>query len=222
MKYIEKQPEPDQFRQWKEGVSADWIPSWGALDDAPNVKKALKGQLLSEQGAICCYCGMSVNQNNSHIEHIKPRKNYPEEALNYNNLLASCLPDQEKRVKLHCGMHKKDWYVTSEFVSPLDSSCQERFGFGSNGAIMEKNQQDHSATITIQKLGLNCTQLIAHRKKAIEGSGLFDDTLSEDDLERFADAIMRRDDEGHFIEFCFVISSVLKELAGFNFSRTVG
>jgi uncharacterized protein (TIGR02646 family) len=212
MKYIEKQPEPDQFRQWKESVSADWIPSWGALDDAPNVKKALKGQLLSEQGAICCYCGISVNQNNSHIEHIKPRKNYPEEALNYNNLLASCLLDGKRKINLHCGMRKSDWYVASEFVSPLDSSCQERFGFGSNGTIRAKNQQDRSATMTIQKLGLDCSQLNAHRKKAIEASGLFDNALTENDLEQLADAIMRRDDEGHFVEFCFAISSVLKEL----------
>ena len=212
MKYIEKQPEPDPFRQWKEGVSADWIPSWGALDDAPNVKKALKSQLLNEQGAICCYCGIGVNENNSHIEHIKPRKKYPEEALNYNNLLASCLPDGKRKANLHCGMRKDDWYGASEFVSPLDSSCQERFGFGSNGAIRAKNQLDHSATVTIHKLGLDCSRLNAHRNKAIEASGLFDDALTEDDLERLADAIMRRDEEGHFVEFCFAISSVLKEL----------
>lgn len=66
--------------------------------------------------------------------------------------------------------------------------------------------------MTIQKLGLDCSQLNAHRKKAIEASGLFDNALTENDLEQLADAIMRRDDEGHFVEFCFAISSVLKEL----------
>ncbi|MDQ5911079.1 MAG: hypothetical protein QG599_3176 [Pseudomonadota bacterium] len=67
--------------------------------------------------------------------------------------------------------------------------------------------------MTIHTLGLDYSRLNTHRKKVIKASGLFDDALTDDDLKQLADAIMQRNDEGHFVEFCFAISSVLKELA---------
>lgn len=84
----------------------DWKPSWDGLR-APE-KSELHEALLREQDFICCYCGMRINRETSHIEHLKPRTTYPELALEYSNLLASCQGESEEPPPepVHCG-HKK-------------------------------------------------------------------------------------------------------------------
>ncbi len=54
-------------------------------------KKHLKEILVKEQGGVCCYCGKAIENNyKTTIEHILPKETYPELALDYFNLLASC------------------------------------------------------------------------------------------------------------------------------------
>jgi len=211
MKPIQKQPEPEVFRQWKQGESPDWAPDWSALEDASEVKKALKAALMLEQGMICGYCGIRIDLRPSHIEHIKPRERYPEAALAYENLLASCLPEDKGRANLHCGMRKGNWYEESRFISPLDPQCQTHFRFTADGAIGPHDPGDERAATTIQRLGLDCSRLNAHRKQAIAASGLFDEALSEDDLAAWAEAVTQRDEHGALMGFCFVIASVFND-----------
>ncbi len=92
MKFIKKEPEPAFLTSWKEGDHEDWVPSWGALDGTDE-KKDLKDALMNEQGYICCYCNIRISRENSHIEHFSPKNQetgFPDDALNYQNLLASC------------------------------------------------------------------------------------------------------------------------------------
>jgi hypothetical protein len=72
MKYIQKGKEPENFSDWKAtqqslGVNYDY-----KYLSNPE-KKAVHISLLSEQGYICCYCCMRVEQSNSHIEHLAPQ-----------------------------------------------------------------------------------------------------------------------------------------------------
>ena len=211
MKYIDKQPEPASFSAWKLGDDPDWAPSWLALDSAPTVKQELKASLLSEQGAICCYCGIRVTPGNSHIEHLKPRETFHDIDVEYSNLLVSCTVEGKDR---HCGSKKDRWYDAALFISPLDIDCEQRFHFLPDGRIAPQIAQDEAAITTITRLGLRSSKLIAHRKNVIEASGIYDESMTDEDLRRWAGAVMQRGPEGNFTEFCFVVSSVLSAFTG--------
>jgi len=88
MKFIAKQEESAEFREWKELACADWHPDWNNLAGAP--KNKLHKTLLVEQGYICCYCNRFIDKTDSHIEHLVPRSQDSEKELDYNNVLASC------------------------------------------------------------------------------------------------------------------------------------
>ena len=54
-------------------------------------KNELRQQLVTEQGALCCYCG-SLIENNSHtrMEHVDSKSNNIEKTFDYHNLAAAC------------------------------------------------------------------------------------------------------------------------------------
>lgn len=80
MRYICKGDEPDSLANLKELANEDWKPTYED-DCRGEVKTQLHKALLQEQGYICCYCGMAITKENSHIEHLKPRNIYPNLAL---------------------------------------------------------------------------------------------------------------------------------------------
>lgn len=53
MIHIEKQPEPEAFRQWKEQNPE-------ATHGEMEVGLALRNALLEEQGFVCCFCGCAI------------------------------------------------------------------------------------------------------------------------------------------------------------------
>ncbi|MGO8672150.1 MAG: hypothetical protein ACLQVD_12385, partial [Capsulimonadaceae bacterium] len=69
------------------------------------------------------------------------------------------------------------------------------------------------AAQTIARLNLRDSYLVAHRKAAIEAL-LFDDTapLSLAQLKRLQGGIMRKDNHGKYMEFCFVLKQACAEL----------
>jgi len=214
MKHIQKTVEPTEFTEWKKGVSSDWAPSWGALDGSP-IKQVVKNALLDEQGRICCYCGISIRNEDSHIEHFRPRRGphaWPGGELDYQNLHASCLSDQQDGAKPHCGMKKGDWFDPHLLISPLDPGCEARFGYRADGAMFAQTTGDTAAETTMNRLGLQIEFLNAHRRKAIEASGLFDvlADASADEIQAWADTLMQRGPDGAFTEFCFATAYVLK------------
>lgn len=217
MKHIQKTSEPPEFTDWKQGDSPDWVPGWAALDSSP-MKPTVKKALLDEQGYICCYCGIRITKSNSHIEHFRPRRgpnSYPPGEIDYNNLHACCLPDRKDDAKPHCGMKKDDWFDPFLMISPLDPGCEQRFRFGSDGSIGERAHGDIAADTTIKKLGLDTGFLVDHRKSALEASGLFDvlaDATREQVLS-WANALMQRQGDGKFTDFCFATADVLRSYA---------
>lgn len=217
MKHIQKTPEPPQFTAWKQGNSPDWVPSWAALDGAP-MKQTVKQALLDEQGHICCYCGIRITKTDCHIEHFRPRRGpnaHPAGEIDYDNMHACCLPDRQENAKPHCGMKKGQWFDAALLVSPLDPGCEQRFRFGSDGTIHEQTPGDAGAATTIHKLGLDTGFLVDHRKSALEASGLFDvlAEVTRDEMLAWADALMQRQADDKFTEFCFATADVLRSYA---------
>jgi uncharacterized protein (TIGR02646 family) len=233
MKYIQKEKEPEKLRSW---FNSQFDEDGNCLgcDYRKNlpgdIKRDLKNHLLKEQGFLCCYTGILIDADHSHVEHLKPyalcrdQKKY--EDVSYFNLLAAYPgPDYEdtdsntkgkkKNKKCLFGAHAKDeWYDVENFVTPLNQNCETRFKFYEDGRIEATDDRDTAAKTTIEKLALNHPQLTDLRKAAIDDVFFSPDIeLDESDFIAIADgAYSVKDGEGKYPEFCFVIEQVAKQL----------
>ena len=238
MKYIRKQREPKEFIDWKAKASADWQPTFDNLRGSPTgVDDIVKQALILEQGGICCYCEQQITMDNSHIEHFLPRKFYPKEtadynanSLDYDNLLCSCIKEPCKNIDTHCGHYKdrnerydRSLYEKKILISPLDSSCEQRFKYvKGKGTIEPVHKNDIAAEKTIYQLGLNNGDLPERRKQIIDiFNGAGRDPLTEadiddftvDDQRKYAERYLLPDEEdGSFNEFWTTIQYLLKQL----------
>ena len=165
MKHIVKSKEPQVLLDFKKKYGRNAAYNDMKSDD----KNRLKSALSEEQYFICCYCMKRIKQHNSHVEHIKPQAHFPEEALNYDNLLVSC--NGKDDTKENCGHKKSGWYNAREFLTPLDPDCEKIFTYNAAGR-MDASQKNGKVTIT--KLNLNSLLLVRARKAIIRLSGLFD------------------------------------------------
>lgn len=214
MKFIIKQPEPSEFREWKEMANANWQPAYKDLSGDPKIK--LHESLLKEQGHICCYCNRRINHKDSHIEHLIPQNQDKDRSLDYNNLLASCQRKVKPKEPRHCGVLKNEWYDSSLMVAPLDNNCEKRFLFIEDGQIKSRDDNDIAAKETIQRLGLGIDKLKKMRQKAIEPiiEMLHQDQLDSHDIRKWTDGLKRRDSEGNFQPFCIALIQILESNKG--------
>jgi uncharacterized protein (TIGR02646 family) len=225
MKYIKKLlQEPRDFSTWKQQANPDWIPNWGNLSGKP--KKALHSTLLAEQGYICCYCGRRINADTSHVEHFKPRSQFLDQTLDYQNLIASCpgypveddvqKGDKNHPAQEHCGQRKGDWYDPELTVSPLIENCADFFRFTGDGQILPSQdpQKIHAATETIAHLRLDHNTLTRSRSKAIEAEIFELETLTPDEINKLINAYNQPNTDGQYIPFCATVLYLLSSYAG--------
>jgi uncharacterized protein (TIGR02646 family) len=232
MRYINKGEEPESFTTWKALANEDWTPTY---DDLRGQEKTdLYNALLREQGFICCYCGMRitrdlsdigedtsvVNRDTCHIEHLKPQSIYPELALEYKNLLASCQAERNQAERnqvppppVRCGYKKGDWYDENLIVSPLDANCVDYFRYSASGEILPTDAPDKQAAAktTIEKLGLDIDKLRAMRNEAIDGALLAIEGLTDEEIQLFAQGLEQLNDKGKYQPFCFVSAYILNQ-----------
>lgn len=193
MKHITKQAEPQAFIDWK----ATGNKTFTDLHKT-TLKQELKQALIQEQGAICCYCESTITLDESHIEHLKPRKSFPNDQLDYSNLLCSCQRHLSRGELRHCGNGKENWYDSNLLVSPLSSGCEARFNYTKRGKI-KAPKGDTAAKETITRLKLNFPKLNESREKAIEP--FLDDDLSESEMKHFVADYLQPNANGYFNEF---------------------
>lgn len=213
MKYIVKTVEPLFFTQWKKNdkMYLRGKPNWNRLKSKE--KKQLHKALLKEQGSICCYCGMRIALDNSHIEHFQPQKKNPELQLEYNNLLCSCQLELQKTEPRHCGNAKGSWFDEKLTISPLEPMCESRFEYLEDGSIQAFDNNDEGAKASITHLALDIDKLRELRQSAI--SAILDDIdiLDEQAIqEQIAFYSQRNPVNQQFTPFCSTIVSVLSSL----------
>lgn len=226
MKYIQKSKEPSSFTAWKALKNENWTP---AYDDLRGREKTdLHDALLVDQGYICCYCGVQVSQENSHIEHLPAQSFFKpdsSDAINYQHLLASCgIADKWLKEKYQkewtkekfenllscserCGIKRGNKPI---LISPLQPDCEAFFAYDiSNGAIESKGNSDqqNAALATIATLNLDAQKLRNLRKAAIDTAILLIEELTEEEIVRL---FKGKNQRGELIPFCFAIASVLK------------
>ncbi len=201
MKYIIKGSEPAKFSAWKRRRNNP------RYTDRDNPKKIVKEKLSSEQGYLCCYCEGRLLINESHIEHVRPQSSPGVDPLDFSNMACSCLKNSRRGDPLHCGKKKGNWYDPNRFVSPFDPTCERRFVYHANGAMLPMNG-DLAAETTIAKLGLNIPKLQALRKAAIDP--FLDPNLSDAELVLFAKGYLERDDQGRFNPYWTTIRTLFE------------
>lgn len=207
MKRIRKSSPPDTLLQWKAEENEEWQPTYSNLPR--DIKDALKRSLMVEQGFLCCYCERRLTDDDSHIEHFRPQNSSSVDPLDYGNLLCSCLKQMKPGYPLHCGHKKGDWFDEAFMVSPMDDSCESRFGFLGNGEIFPNDPKDTGALETIDHLGLNISKLIALRSMAI--APFLDPALDEDEFGAFVDQYLEKSADGAFGEFWTTIRYLFSE-----------
>ncbi len=210
MKHIKKGEEPESFNTWK--ALAKTTPNWSYSYLQNPEKRELHDALLKEQGYICCYCGMRISKENSHIEHLNPQSNTePELSVEYTNLLASCQRQREPKKPIHCGIAKDDWYDENLMVSPLEVNCGDFFIYSDDGQIMETDEADKkaAAATTINKLRLNIDKLNKMREKAIKN--LHIDELTKEEKQKLLEGFAQPDANGQYQEFYGAIAYNLKQ-----------
>lgn len=181
-----------------------------------DVKAIVKQRLLQEQGYICCYTGIRISENKSHIEHFKPqsisRNCGTHEDVDYSNLFAAYpAEDYDKKYgKCSYGAHaRNDWYDETQFISPLSPQCEAAFRFNLKGEI-QAEPANIAAKTTIEWLKLEDAALTEMRQQAIQ-TLLFEDTLSLKQAEELLERMFDRDRKDQFRPFCFVLKQACEE-----------
>ena len=215
MRYIEKRPEPEAFKLWKE-QNKDATYGNGLPQD---VNLALRNALLLEQGFVCCFCGCaigpcndkgevfqipleSIRPHNIRNAHITPQSRDEGKTLDYANLCASCNTSKHTRDEKHCDEAQGSRELP---VSPLQEDCISYFFFGSDGEILpnpkltEEEQEMASATISI--LRLNSNSLITARKQILQETV---NLIKELGKLTVLDRLFQRNAQGAFAPYYFV------------------
>lgn len=205
MKYIPENPnrEPESVKQWKQLAAND--PNYGYEYLPSKERKALLDALIDEQGYICCYCGMEISDETSHVEHLAPQSSHPHLSLEYTNLLASCGISEKYRPKYdsvlhckeHCGQKRGNLDMT---IKPTEPNCETKFSYTAKGEILPNDDP------TVIALNLNHTTLKKDREREIEPFiNMIEDGFSDEEIKSFARDYEQKHD-GKFHAYCFVIT----------------
>ena len=104
MRQITKGKEPKVLTLYRKTAGA----TYNGFQSADRMRE-LRQRLVSEQGAICCYCMQRIRPTNNamKVEHWHCQKSHATEQLNYGNLLAACLGNEgEPQEEQHCDTRK--------------------------------------------------------------------------------------------------------------------
>lgn len=171
MRWIRKAPQPRQLTRWRSRFRRTTDFNYDQLRRFPDVINAVEQSLLKEQGWLCAYTGRRIDNERSHIEHVKAQHYCGlGEDVDYRNMVA-CYPG----VNLGCtygARAKADWPAPDQrqmFVSPLTEGCDSRFHYSYSGKISEASSDDDAARETIARLNLNEGELKEMRRGAIRG-----------------------------------------------------
>jgi len=127
-------------------------------------KDALRHALVTEQRGICCYCMGRIRNGpmTMKIEHWRCRSGYPDEQLDYRNLLGACLGEDGKPPRLqHCDTRKGDRDLLWNPADPAHH-IETRIRYEADGSI--RSPEDEFDAQLEEVLNLNLPFLRNNRK----------------------------------------------------------
>ena len=216
MKYIRKTGSPRAYSEWCIVVAGTHQADWRQV---PSYEKGqVLERMIAEQGGLCAYTMRRIDEQSSHVEHVKPqsrcRQDLPGSDLDYGNLMA-CFPRDGQGASYRYGAHLKGGWWEDDgalFVSPLHSVCERVFRFRIDGGIEPMDSRADART-TIDVLGLDHRSLTEDRRRAID-EFIYGPTkshpMSRSAAQRALDRICDRTHDGTFYEFCVALHAALK------------
>ena len=217
MKYIQKTGCPHSYSKWCTEVAEPNNYDWSEVRSVQ--KNPILEAMIADQGGLCAYTMRRIENNTSHVEHIKPQSRCREDLhgsdLDYTNLVA-CFPREGMKAQCRYGAQLKgDWWDNdgAEFVSPLQPACEQVFRFKLNGEIEAINNRTEART-TINVLGLDHRSLTEDRKRVIEEfiyGPKGNNPMSYTAAQRARNSICNRNGDSFFYEFCVAIRAALEE-----------
>lgn len=133
-------------------------------------KEEVRNRLVQEQGYLCCYYMMRIHgmQEDTNIEHNKPRSKYPELIFDYSNLLAACTrtKGEKKRTDSQtCDIAKGESEISK---NPALNNVEVLIQYDINGNISSKDPTFHNDLV--KTLNLNHKTLVESRKALLKPS----------------------------------------------------
>jgi uncharacterized protein (TIGR02646 family) len=160
MRAIQKGQGPQSLVQHRANEHADY--------DNYQQKDDLRLSLAAEQGGICCYCMQRIRPTpeTMKIEHWRCQTNYPDQQLDYANLLGACPGGQGRPPNLqHCDTSKGDRDICRNPANPAHN-VEAFVSFLADGTI---ESSDATFNDEIQSvLNLNLLLMKRNRRAALD------------------------------------------------------
>jgi uncharacterized protein (TIGR02646 family) len=161
MRAIQKGMEPASLVQHRSTPGADY--------DGYRDKENLRACLVREQRGLCCYCLSRIRPewDAMKIEHCHSQANYPDEQLDYSNLLGACMGNQGASPKFqHCDTRKGDLDLSRNPANP-EHRIEEFIRFLGDGRIVSTDP--NFGTELNDVLNLNTPLLRGNRRATLDG-----------------------------------------------------
>lgn len=198
---IIKQVEPNLLIQHRcqDNATYDNLPT--------EAKNELRHQLLIEQGYLCAYCMQRITTENSKIEHWHCQSAYPEEQLDYQNLLAVCQGNQgQAETVQHCDTKKGNTDFKCHPAKLEHQHWLKTLKYLGDGRIESEELLLNQQLETI--LNLNMSRLMANRKNiAMAVKKMLNSekgSRTQQQIQHFLNIWQRKNAEGKYNEYCGV------------------
>lgn len=160
MRSISKQGEPSSLTRHRCADHADY--------DNYADKDALRRSLVDEQRGLCCYCLSRIRPDTGamKIEHWHCQEYYPNEQLDYRNLLGACMGNEGKpKAQQHCDTSKGNRVLSRNPADPLHR-VEDLTRFMGDGRIVSNDPGFDSELNGV--LNLNLAFLRNNRKATLD------------------------------------------------------
>jgi len=131
-------------------------------------KNGLRRALVVEQQGLCCYCMGRIrpDANAMKIEHWRCQERYPNEQLDYRNLLGACMGGQGRpQREQHCDTRKGKRDLLWNPADPAHA-IETRVEYGSDGTISSNDPAFDEQLDSV--LNLNLAILKQNRKGVLD------------------------------------------------------
>lgn len=133
-------------------------------------KQSLRESLVAEQRGICCYCmsRITADPGKMKVEHWQSQANFPDQQLEYANLLGACSGGEGKPPKRqHCDTRKGLQPLSLNPAAPAHD-VERILHYDADGAIRSSDSQFDKELNEILNLN-DAPWLKANRKAALDG-----------------------------------------------------
>ena len=200
-------------RQSGQSLDYDEVGQVEVNGEMVSVTHEIRKARIKDQGGICAYTMMRIDEDSCHNEHIIPssvsRDNSRlEETLEYTNIVA-CFPKREETGGCEFGAAARGNKELA--VTPMDAACEQRIRFDrASGRVESASLGDTAITELLDVvLVLNCDTLIARRLAAFRNAGVGLNSpkpLTESQARRLAADILQHRRGRNLAPFCIAIA----------------